>query len=106
MNSVPYVEDLFSLNIPLCHTDIVKRIIIVELASRNLQKYESTVRLLKYNNHICYVSILNAVFQSFRCPNCCSFVHWSTQFGEPNNYMQLTSESPSQERKSNSRNSL
>ena len=31
------------------------------------------MRLLRYNNHICYVNNVNAVFQSFRCPNCDTF---------------------------------
>ena len=31
------------------------------------------MRLLWYNNHISYVSNINAVFQSFRCPNCDTF---------------------------------
>ena len=47
--------------------------IIGELARRSVQKYENTLRLLKYNNHICYVNNINAVFQSFRCPNCDTF---------------------------------
>ena len=47
--------------------------IIGELARRIVQKYENTLRLLKYNNHICYVNNINAVFQSFRCPNCDTF---------------------------------
>ena len=38
-----------------------------------MQKYENTERLLRYNNHICYVNNVNAVFQSFRCPNCDTF---------------------------------
>ena len=33
-----------------------------------------TVRQLRYNNHICYVNNINAVFQSFRCPNCDTFI--------------------------------
>ena len=31
------------------------------------------MRLLRYNSHICYVSNINAVSQSFRCPNCDTF---------------------------------
>ena len=31
------------------------------------------MRLLRYINHICYVSNINAVFQAFRCPNCDTF---------------------------------
>ena len=38
-----------------------------ELPRRSVQKNLKNVRLLGYNNHICYVSHTNAVFQSFRC---------------------------------------
>ena len=31
------------------------------------------MRLLRYNNHICYINNINAVFQTFRCPNCDNF---------------------------------
>ena len=47
--------------------------IIGELATRGLQKYNNSVGLLRYNNHICYMNNINAVFQSFRCPNCDTF---------------------------------
>ena len=48
--------------------------VIGELARRSAQRYESTVRLLRYNNHICYVNNINAAaFRSFRCPNCDTF---------------------------------
>ena len=70
MNDIPIVEDLLALDILLYDVDIVDGNIIGELARRSVQKYDNTVRLLRYNNHICYVSNINAVFQSFRCPNC------------------------------------
>ena len=70
MNDIPNVEDLLTLNILLYDIDIVDGNIVGELARRNVQKYENTVRLLRYNNHICYVKNNNAVFQTFRCPNC------------------------------------
>ena len=73
MNDIPTVEDLLTLNIVLYDIDIVDGNIIGELARRSVQKYENTVRLLRYNNHVCYVSNINAVFQSFRCPNCDTF---------------------------------
>ena len=53
--------------------DIVDGNIIGELARRSLQKYNNTVRLLRYNSHGCYVSNINAVFRAFRCPNCDTF---------------------------------
>ena len=73
MNDIPIVGDLLTLNILLYDIDIVDGNIIGELARRSVQKYDNTVRLLRYNNHICYVSNINAVFQSFRCPNCDTF---------------------------------
>ena len=73
MNDNPTVEDLLTLNILLYDIDIVDGNIVGELPSRSVQKYQKTMRLLRYNNHICYVNIINAVFQSFRCPNCDTF---------------------------------
>ena len=68
MNDIPIVEDLLGLNILLYDIDFVDGNIVGELARRSVQKYENTVRLLRYNNYICYVNNINAVFRSFRCP--------------------------------------
>ena len=73
MNNIPFVEDPLTLNIRLYDIDIVDGNIIREFTRRSVQKYENTVRLLRYNNHMCYVNNINAVFQSFRCPNCDTF---------------------------------
>ena len=73
MNDIPTVEDLLTLNVLLCDLDIVDGNIIGELIRRSVQEYKNTVRLLRYNNHICYVNNFNAVFQFFRCPNCDTF---------------------------------
>ena len=70
MNDIPTIEDLLTPNILLYDIDIVDGNIIGELARRSVQKYEKTVRLLRYNNHICYMSNIYAVFQAFHCPNC------------------------------------
>ena len=84
MNGILTVEYLLTLNIFMCDIDIVDRNIVGELASRSVQKYENTVRLLRYNNHICYVNEFNAGFQSFRCPNCDNFFNrtfnWDQNF--------------------------
>ena len=73
MNDIPTVEDQLTLNILLYDIDIVDGNIIGELARRSVQKYDNTARLLRYNNRICYVSNINAVFQSFRWPKCDTF---------------------------------
>ena len=73
MNDIPIAEDLLTFSVLLYDIDIADGIIIGELARRSVQKYDNTIRPLRYNNHICYVSNINAVFQSFRCPNCDTF---------------------------------
>ena len=88
MNDIPTVEDLLTLNIVLHDIDILDGSLIGEFARRSVQKYENTVRLLRYNNHICYVNNINAVFQSFRFPNCDTFLQQNLQIGATFNYMQ------------------
>ena len=73
MNDIPTVEDLLTLNILLYDIDIVDANIVGELAGRSVQNNKITVQLLQYNNHMCYVNIINAVFQSFDCPKCDNF---------------------------------
>ena len=73
MNDIPFAEVPLTLNIVLYDIDIVEGNSIGELARRSVQKYENNVRLLRYNNQICYVNNINAIFQSFRCHNCDTF---------------------------------
>ena len=61
MNDIPTVEDLLTLNILLYDIDIVDGNIVGKLARRSVKKYQNTVRLLRYRNHICYVNNINAV---------------------------------------------
>ena len=68
MNDIPTFEDLLNLSIVLYHIDVVDGNIAGEHARRIVQKYENTVQLLRYNNHICYMNNIKAVFQTFRCP--------------------------------------
>ena len=73
MNDISTVEDLLTLNILLYDIDLVDGNLVGEVARRSVQKYENTVRLPRYNNHICYVNNINAVCQFFRCPKSDTF---------------------------------
>ena len=66
MDDIPLVEYVASINIFIYIIDIEDGKIIGELLRRSLQKYDDTVRLIKYNNHICYVSNINTVFQALQ----------------------------------------
>ena len=70
LNDILKVEDWSQLNVFLYDIDFVNRGLINELCRRSIQKYEKSVKLLRYNNHICYVSKINAFFKAFRCTTC------------------------------------
>ena len=73
MNNIPSFEDLFLLTIVLYDIDKLNGNLIGELARLSLQKYENSVRLLRYNNQIRLRNSIKAVFQSSCCPKCGTF---------------------------------
>ena len=70
MTDIPKVEEMLQLNIFLYDLDFVDGELIGELARRSIQMFEKSVKLSRYNNHICYVSDMNSFFKSFRCSSC------------------------------------
>ena len=62
LNDIPIVEDLQLLKNLLYEFYIVEKKNNEELASKSVHKYENTVRLLRYNNRICYMNNNIAVF--------------------------------------------
>ena len=73
LNDIPKVEDLLQLNIFLYDNDFVDGELIGELCRRSIQKFEKSVKLLRYNNRICYVNNINALFKACRCTTCDTF---------------------------------
>ena len=73
MTDVPKVEEMLHLNMFLYDIDFVDGELIGELCRRSIQKYEKIVKLSRYNNHICYVNNINALFKAFRCTTCDTF---------------------------------
>ena len=73
LNNIPKIEDLLQLNIFLYEIDFVDGELIGELCRRSIQKYENSVKLLRYNNHICYVNNINALFKALQCTTCDRF---------------------------------
>ena len=65
MTDIPKMEEMLQLNIFLYDIAFVDGELIEELA-RSVQKFEKSVKLLRYNNHICYVSDMNSFFKFFR----------------------------------------
>ena len=73
MTDIPKLEEMLHLNIFLFDIDFVDGELISELCRRGFQKYEKSVKLLRNNNHICYVNNINAWFKTFRCTTCDTF---------------------------------
>ena len=74
MTDIPKVEDLLPPKIFLYDIDFVYGELIGRLCRRSIQKYEKCVKFLRYNNHICYVNNINALFKAFRCTTCDTFL--------------------------------
>ena len=73
MTDVPKVEEMLQLNIFLYDIDFMDGELIGDLCRRSIQKYEKSVKLLRYNNHICYVNNINELFKAFRWTTCDKF---------------------------------
>ena len=52
----------------------------VELIQRSIERCEENIKLLRYNNDICYVNDINKFFKKFRCPSCDVFFNHSGHF--------------------------
>ena len=73
LKDIAKVQDLLQLNILLYDNDFLDGELIAELRRRSIQKYGRNVKLLRYNNHLCYVNTVNALFKAFRCTTCDTF---------------------------------
>ena len=75
VEDIAIVEDIVQADIFLYDIDIVDGYMVGGSARRNVGKRSNTVRLLRYNSHICYVSIINAFFKAFCYPSCDQFTN-------------------------------
>ena len=79
MDDIPSVEDIVGINIFINNIVLTDGAMVGELARQSIKKYEKSVQLIRYNNHICYVDNIHALFKAFRCPTC------DTYFQKPGN---------------------
>ena len=70
MTDLPKMEDMLQFNIFVWDINFADGELIRELARRSIQKIEISVEVLRYNNHIRYVSYKNSLFKSFSCSEC------------------------------------
>ena len=68
-DQIPVIEELIKQNIFIYDFDIEDGEIIGELVRCSVERYDENIKLLRYNNHICYVNDINKFFKKFRCPS-------------------------------------
>ena len=78
MDNLPIETHLYLFDIE--DTDKVDENFLSELARRSIGKYENTVKLLQYNNHIIHVNNIDNFFRCFRCSTCDIFFHKADHF--------------------------
>ena len=76
-DQTPIIEEQIKQNIFIYDFDIEHGEIIGELVRRSVERYDENIKLLRYNNHICYVNDINNFLKKFRCPSCDVFFNHS-----------------------------
>ena len=80
IDDLPVVEGLVERNIFIYDFDIQEGEYVGELARRGIGKFEKTVKLLRFNNHIIHTNDIDSFFKCFRCPSCDCFFNRSDNF--------------------------
>ena len=78
-DQIPIIEELIEQNIFVCDF-VIEDGIILELVRRNVETYDKNIKLLRYNNHNCYVNDIKKFFKKFRCPSYDVFCNHSGNF--------------------------
>ena len=80
IDDLPLVEEIVERNIFIYDFDIQEGEFVGELARRIIGKFEKTVKLLRFNNHIIHTNDIDSFFRCFRCPSCDCFFNRSDNF--------------------------
>ena len=67
------VEEIVQSNIFIYDFDIQEGEYVGELARRSIKRFDKTVKLLRFNNHIIHTNDIDSLFKCFRCPSCDTF---------------------------------
>ena len=70
VEDLPVVEKIIERNIFIYDFDIQEGEYVGELAQRSIGRFDKTVKLLRFNNHIIHTNDIDNFFKCFRCPSC------------------------------------
>ena len=77
IDDLPLVEGIIERNIFIYDFDFHEGEYVGELARRRIGKFEKTVKLLRFNNHIIHTNDIDSFVKCFRCPSCDCFFNIS-----------------------------
>ena len=77
IDDLPVVEGLVERNKFIYDFDIQEGDYVGKLVRRSIGKFETTVKLLRFNNHIIHTNDIDSFFKCFRCPSCDCFFNRS-----------------------------
>ena len=80
INDLPLVEEIVERNIFIYNFDIQEGEYVGETAKRSKGKFEKTLNLLRFNNHIIHTKDIDSFFKCFRCPSCDCLFNSSDNF--------------------------
>ena len=73
VGDLPVVEEIVQRNTFIYDFDIHEGEYLGELARRSLERFDKTVKLQRFNNHIIHTNDIDSFFKSFWCPSCDTF---------------------------------
>ena len=79
-DDLPLVEGISERNIFISDFDIQEGEYVGELAGRSFGKFEKTMKLLRFNNHIIHTNDIDSFFKCFLGPSCDCFFNRSDNF--------------------------
>ena len=82
VEDLPVVEQIVQRNIFIYDFDIQEGEHVGELARRSIGRFDKTVKLLRFNNHINHTNYIDSFFKCFRCPSCDTFFKKSDNFNK------------------------
>ena len=81
VEDLPVVEEIVQRNF-IYDFDIQEGEYLGELARRSIGRFDKTVKLLRFNNHIIHTIDINSFFKCFRCSSCDTFFNKSDNFNK------------------------
>ena len=82
VDDLSVVEEIMQRNIFIYDFDIKEGDYVGELARRSIGRFDKTVKLMRFNNHIIHTNDIDFFFKCFRCPSCDTFFNKSDNFNK------------------------